>query len=115
MTFAQTSAVELSMFLPNLPPSTLATTSDNDASHSSPVVPSPTPLDLIHRLLVYPPPRRSNADEALNHPWFEGVLLPAGYPVERNGQEILMTLESRTVGDLLRSCLPQNISLPSNE
>ena len=52
-----------------------------------------TPLDLIHRLLVYPPATRLRAEDALKHPWFisEGgrdvkipVLLPEGREISRH-------------------------------
>ena len=79
-------SVELKPRLPNLPPAVPST----GFAHKPPD-PSrdrkPTPLDLIHRLLVYPPEDRLKANEVLEHPWFaetgDGVvplLLPADHP-----------------------------------
>lgn len=66
--------VDLQTQLPNLPdaPTTPA------VSHSPPEEVANTPLDLIYRLLLYPPERRLRADEARLHRWLSGetLLLP---------------------------------------
>lgn len=71
--------MELRTHLPNLPAEVGPTSSE----HKPPQEMAATPLDLIHRLLVYPPEARLRAADALRHPWFVGegdaivpVLLP---------------------------------------
>ena len=59
---------EIRASLPNLPPDVPTTGSE----HRPPKDSKPTPLDLIHRLLVYPPEDRLKAAAALKHPWFTG-------------------------------------------
>lgn len=83
VTFISTPPVDMSTLLPNLP-LTLKSEPHQVTSHFPPEVSSPTPLDLIHRLLVYPPASRLNAAETLKHPWFgaDSTLLPDGYGTE---------------------------------
>ncbi|KAJ7650013.1 kinase-like domain-containing protein [Roridomyces roridus] len=64
--FTVVSRASLASFLPNLPPS------------------SPEVLDLIEKLLAYPPAERLQAVDALHHEWCSGcVVLPAEYPMDR--------------------------------
>ncbi|KAH8111904.1 kinase-like protein [Phellopilus nigrolimitatus] len=58
--------VNLRQCLPNLPPDVESTGS----AHAPPSTLSPNPLDLIHRLLVYPPGDRLKVTDAAVHPWF---------------------------------------------
>ena len=85
---------------------------------------SPSPLDLLHRLLVYPPLDRICAEDALKHHWFTAadsmVMLPSEYPVVGDvdeGNNSLMpqvgfVWEGKTLGEWLRASLPQR-ALPS--
>jgi hypothetical protein len=86
--------VRLSTLLPHL-----------DA-HLSPADQEPTAIDLVQRLLVYPPDSRSKAADALRHLWLlsdgplvlprpalEGGCVPAGTAEMRDG---------RTVGEWLK-------------
>jgi hypothetical protein len=79
----------------------------------------PTPFDLLHRLLVYPPQNRLRATDALRHPWFvaePGVLLPGGYPAEWAGDDgeeggsgggrVGAVWDGKPLGELMRVCLP---------
>lgn len=79
--FAEFPTKELRPYLPNLPPEGKSSGSD----HSPPAEMSPTPLDLIHRLLVYPPKDRISASSVLEHPWFLSVndplVLPTDHPL----------------------------------
>lgn len=90
MTFKDVPPSNLSSLLPNLPRETTELKLDEDVevnatshSHFPPPVMTPSPLDLLHRFLVYPPSRRFKAVDALRHPWFNAepsVLLPTNYP-----------------------------------
>ncbi len=85
MSFQDVQPVNLADFLPNLPPE-----EENipfDGSHFPKAGMANSPLDLIHRLLVYPPERRLQSADALNHPWFVSdprLLLPDNYPTKDN-------------------------------
>ncbi|EJC98595.1 kinase-like protein [Fomitiporia mediterranea MF3/22] len=57
---------DIRLRLPNIPPNTPSTGSE----HKAPEQFAATPLDLIHRLLVYPPEDRLKAADAVEHPWF---------------------------------------------
>ncbi|ESK83452.1 cell division protein kinase [Moniliophthora roreri MCA 2997] len=56
-------------------------------------------LELIEKLLVYPPESRLKADEALKVPYFGDVVVPVGY-----GAGVYQS-EGRTVGEMLREIL----------
>lgn len=86
--------MELKPHLPNLPQDAESTGS----AHAIPFdVPTRcSPLDLIHRLLVYPPRDRLKAAEVLNHPWFlenqntdEPLLLPADSVQKSSGTNMI--------------------------
>ena len=110
--FIQVPAIDLTTLLPNLPPSSARPAPEAPTSHSPPFEMLPTPFDLLHRLLVYPPANRIKASVALMHPWFlrsSGLLLPAGYPAEDSMKREGIVMNSwggKTIGDLLRFCLP---------
>ncbi|KAJ6541652.1 kinase-like domain-containing protein [Mycena capillaripes] len=79
--------VPLVSFLPNLP-----------ASNPAPV------LDLIEKFLVYPPPQRLRARDALDHSWFSGqVLLPRGY-ADDDGR-IVFDLDGQGLAELVGQVL----------
>ncbi|KAJ7508421.1 kinase-like domain-containing protein [Mycena galericulata] len=83
--FTVVSSVPLVSFLPNLP------------SDSAGV------LDLIDRLLAYPPPERLRALDALNHEWFTGnILLPRpSTDDEHQDQRIVFELDNQELGDIM--------------
>lgn len=117
VSFVDADAVDLSPLLPNLPPSTSNICISLDTrTHVPGPDPGPSPLDLIHRFLVYEPARRLHPSDALRHPWFRaepGLVLPADD--DRTGQHPpwvtdaqsvthTFTLEGRTctLGELLQ-------------
>ena len=76
--------------LPNLPAEDLITGASSGSEHNPPEKMAATPLDLIHRLLVYPPEARIRAADALKHPWFisegdddDDTQIPVLLPPER--------------------------------
>ncbi|EIW87347.1 kinase-like protein [Coniophora puteana RWD-64-598 SS2] len=119
ISFVDAHPIPLSSLLPHLPPS-LRALHDPSSLDTTSHAPKPladaaaTPLDLLHRLLVYEPSRRLCAHDALHHPWLAdktGVLLPEGYkpaagtaiytwadPVARDQES-----RERTLGDLIAS------------
>jgi len=102
--FVSIEPVSLGSRLPNLP--TTETNSTN-SSHFPPTNPETTPLDLVHRFLVYPPDQRLSAFAALHHPWFSRdgefpLLLPAEYPNGVVTHSATSAWEGRTLPDLLR-------------
>ncbi|ETW86672.1 hypothetical protein HETIRDRAFT_308454, partial [Heterobasidion irregulare TC 32-1] len=73
VTFRDAPGVVLATLLPHLPSHDRERkegSGDRDPLHFPPQEMSPTPLDLIHRLVVYPPSSRLAAVDALRHPWF---------------------------------------------
>lgn len=77
--FNEAEPAKLSSFMPHLP----RPVDDLTDAHFPPEQPRDTPLDLLHRFLVYPPERRLTAEEALTHPWFAAqppLVLPTSYP-----------------------------------
>ena len=132
MTFISVPAVDLASLLPNLPPSTRpnlfpkmpASSSPSSALTSTPTSHHPppfreafpTPIDLLHRFLVYPPQNRLQATDALRHPWFAAeprVLLPSGYRAEWAGDDgeggpsgrVGAVWDGKSLGELMRVCL----------
>ncbi|KAI0713124.1 kinase-like domain-containing protein [Cerioporus squamosus] len=89
VTFVQVPAVDLQKLLPNLPPAEAEP--DRQAC-----------LDLMYKLLVYPPEGRLPADEALKHHFFQSgvpLLLPADHPhADRQAGE---EWNGRTLANLL--------------
>lgn len=116
VSFVDVDATDLVARLPNLPPSTTTTTFHTDTTaHAPSPDPVPSPLDLVHRFLVYEPSRRLHPSEALGHPWFKaepGLVLPTdddrtGCPpwvTETGAVTHSFTLDgqTRTLGDLLQ-------------
>lgn len=112
LSFVDVDAVELSSFLPNLPPSTSGISLDT-RTHTPLPGPVLSPLDLIHRFLVYEPASRLRPSETLHNPWFTaepGLVLPTDDRTEqppwltgRRAVRHTFTLEgkTRTLGDLL--------------
>ncbi|TFK56418.1 kinase-like protein [Heliocybe sulcata] len=89
VTFQYTPPVDLSPLLPSLPSSDIS---------------SDSPLDIIEKLLQYPPARRLHAADALKHAWFKrepGVLLPPEY--EHDGAvSTIPEWQGQSLGQLLR-------------
>jgi len=82
----ETPCVELKPHLPNLPQCVEGTGEDHAIPSDSPL--HATPLDLIHRLLVYPPQDRMTAADVLKHPWF----------VDSDGEPLLLPVEKSPEG-----------------
>lgn len=94
-----TDGVPLSSRLPNLPSS--LTTTDNateseegNSNSGEPSLADDDPLDLIGRLLVYPPEKRMKMVDVIEHHWLVGsssepLILPQDYPAsEDQNQQI---------------------------
>lgn len=82
LSFTDVEPVDLFSILPNFPPSAQQHEVDTK-THMPPETMSPTPVDLIHRFLVYEPSRRIRPSKALTHPWFTSeppLLLPDDFP-----------------------------------
>ncbi|KAF8844244.1 kinase-like protein [Paxillus ammoniavirescens] len=109
VTFVDARAVDLAPLLPNIPPSASNMPLDTK-THAPSTEMICSPLDLIHRFLVYEPSSRLRPTDALHHPWFTvepGLVLPEGYtghPPWLDGSNTTFTLENqtRTLGDLLQ-------------
>lgn len=107
-TLSEQFAVDLAPLLPNLPSSLRRIQVDTE-THPPVAEKSPSPLDLIHRFLVYEPSLRLHAQEALRHPWFvaePGLLLPQDYVVstqleQLKGITLLTNWESRSLGEMI--------------
>jgi len=90
-------SVDLPTLLPNLPPSSIS----QDCA----------PLDLLAKLLTYPPTSRLSAENALKHPWLKTkeavLLLPKGYALDDlEFMDIARTeYRDKTLGELLHSKL----------
>jgi hypothetical protein len=74
--------------------------------HFPPAEQQPTPLDLIQRLLVYPPDSRFKAADALKHPWLLGdgplVLPRAALASDDILDYAAETRDGRTAGEWLK-------------
>ncbi|KAM6498866.1 CMGC/CDK protein kinase [Amanita muscaria] len=101
ITFKQVPGVPLESLLPNLPPS-LTPTSRTHA------------LDLICRLLVYPPGDRLIAQDALNHPWLTSndevpLLLPPDYVLRQEQKhlksQVVINWDGKSLEDLVKEVL----------
>lgn len=95
----ETPCVELKPHLPNLPQGVEATS----ASHVIPpdIPMRSSPLDLIHRLLVYPSGDRLTAADVLNHSWFrdeEALLLPTEIPPDVSGPPVMSVWNGQPLG-----------------
>lgn len=103
VTFLDAQSVDLQTLLPNLPPLPDGISYTSSAAHFPPEALQCTPLDLVHRLLVYPPEGRMKASEALQHPWLVHgpLLLPEGH----EAQAAVWRWEERTLAEILQSCL----------
>lgn len=99
--FTVVPGVPLAPLLPNLPDVPGGVFSSVAAGEEMPM--SPTPLDLVSRLLVYPPENRLKASLALSHPWFTGpagVLLPEDYQnATTSAARVLTASEGRPLGE----------------
>ncbi|KAI0354667.1 kinase-like protein [Trametes cingulata] len=105
VTFVQVPPVELRRLLPNLPPE--ETRPEHDDC-----------LDLVSRLLVYPPESRLRADDALSHPLFHRgipLLVPVGYPKDHLPASASERWEGRAFADILLRYLPRPSSDPGTD
>ncbi|KAI0673836.1 kinase-like protein [Trametes maxima] len=97
VTFIQVPPVDLHKLLPNLP--AIEVQPEHDLC-----------LDLVRKLLVYPPESRLRAKDALSHPIFERglpLLLPTGYPRDGLPQGSIEVWQDRTLVDVLSQYLPR--------
>jgi hypothetical protein len=80
-----------------------------------------SPLDLIHRFLVYHPDARMRAHAALTHRWFKAeplVLLPKDYPAQialprDTTSSTRISWEGKTLDKWLRFVVPDVYSSPA--
>ena len=128
VTFISVPAIDLTSLLPNLPPSTVPQSDPSSSrqstatSHSPPSIQAPSPFDLLHRFLVYPPPDRIRAKDALRHPWFTAadplVLLPANYlaagAIDEGVNHVSFIWEGKTLEEWLRMSLPQRSAVKAD-
>ncbi|KIJ66610.1 hypothetical protein HYDPIDRAFT_26943 [Hydnomerulius pinastri MD-312] len=107
VTFVDAEAMDLGLLLPNLPPS-ISKLPMETKTHAPPPEMIPSPLDLIHRFLVYEPSTRLRPSDASNHPWFTsnpGLVLPddCTLPLSQlTNITSTSTWDNQTLGDLLR-------------
>ena len=88
--FTKVPPMELRVRLPNLP----AELGSSSSEHKPPQEMMATPVDLMHRLLVYPPETRITAAKALKHSWFvaeggEDTKIPVLLPKDRRSGSLL--------------------------
>jgi serine/threonine protein kinase len=95
VTFNEVSAVQLDTRLPNLP-----CPSDVMRTHA---------IDLVSKLLVYPPESRLSAQDTLSHPFLTcdevPLLLPPGYPLRggQEGRQVQVEWEGLSLSDLVKA------------
>lgn len=95
VTFNEVPAVQLDTRLPNLP-----CPSDVMRTHA---------IDLVSKLLVYPPESRLSAQDALSHPFLTcdevPLLLPPGYPLGegQEGRQVQVEWEGLSLRDLVNA------------
>ncbi|CDO73403.1 hypothetical protein BN946_scf185013.g37 [Trametes cinnabarina] len=103
VTFVQVPSVDLRRLLPNLPPE------EFQPEHEDCV-------DLVSKLLVYPPESRLKAQDALSHPLFKRgtpLLLPRGYLRDNAmGEHAVEEWQGRELVDILSRFLPSPRSQP---
>lgn len=111
LSFIDVESVELPSILPNFPSSTQQHEVDTK-THMPPETMSPTPVDLIHRFLVYEPSQRLRPSKALTHPWFTSeppLLLPDDFPAPSAHGEVSISLSrgEKSLGEWLSDVHPQ--------
>ncbi|KAG2032990.1 kinase-like domain-containing protein [Suillus americanus] len=110
LSFINVEPVDLSSILPNIPSSAQRHEVDTK-THMPPETMSPTPVDLIHRFLVYEPSQRLRPSKALTHPWFTSeppLLLPDDFPAPRIHGEASISLSwgAKSLGEWLSGVHP---------
>ncbi|KAG1879663.1 kinase-like domain-containing protein [Suillus tomentosus] len=110
LSFINVEPVDLPSILPNFPSSTQQHEVDTK-THIPPETMSPTPVDLIHRFLVYEPSQRLRPSRALTHPWFTSeppLLLPDDFPVSNIPGEAPISLSwgAKSLGEWLSDVHP---------
>lgn len=97
-----TPPIDLSTKLSNLPPPTPSANS--------------LPLQLLRKILVYPPNERLSAKAALGDPWFQDVVVPLGYAEQRNDcmqTDFETSRDGLTLGEMVLLALPMDEALKS--
>jgi len=113
LSFIDVQPVDLPSILPNLPSSAMQY-DVNTKTHMPPETMSPTPIDLIHRFLVYEPSQRLRPSKALTHPWFssEPLLIPDDYPPPSSqGDSMTLSWGGKSLGGWLSDVYPQRRDL----
>ncbi|KAG2106956.1 kinase-like protein [Suillus discolor] len=110
LSFINADPVDLPSMLPNFPSSAQQHEADTK-NHTPRETMSPTPVDLIHRFLVYEPSQRLRPSRALTHPWFTSeplLLLPDDFPVSNIPGEAPISLSwgAKSLGEWLSDVLP---------
>lgn len=100
VTFQEAQPIDLARRLPNLPTEQIVVSA---VSYFPPEELVDSPLDLIHRLLVYPPEKRLSAVNVLQHPWLRTgpLLLPPGYNSPHYIGNASVEAGQKTLGELL--------------
>ncbi|OJA08342.1 hypothetical protein AZE42_07126 [Rhizopogon vesiculosus] len=110
LSFVDVQPIDLPSTLPNLPSSALQYDVDTK-THTPPETMSPTPIDLVHRFLVYEPSQRLRPSKALTHPWLtsEPLLIPDDYPAPSSQGDASVTLSwgGKSLGEWLSDVHPQ--------
>ncbi|TFY64632.1 hypothetical protein EVG20_g5881 [Dentipellis fragilis] len=105
VTFTEAEGVDLASLLPNMPLEHRRSETLSIA-HCPPPDPTPSPLDLIHRFLVYPQASRLKARDALMHPWFQSeppvLLLPETESAATSSALTSKSWNGKSLGDWLR-------------
>ncbi|KAA1467871.1 kinase-like protein [Dentipellis sp. KUC8613] len=108
VTFTEAEGVDLASLLPNMPLEHRRSETSSIA-HCLHPSPTPKPLDLIHRFLVYPQASRLKARDALVHPWFQSeppVLLPSETASAATSSALTSKCwDGKSLGDWLRTMM----------
>ncbi|TCD63501.1 hypothetical protein EIP91_005334 [Steccherinum ochraceum] len=110
VSFQEVPPIDLKTILPN---KLLGSHPVFTGSHSPPAEASDSPIDLMYRLLLYPPEHRLQAKNAMQHPWFTSgaLVLPRDYPADLGGSVVR---DSRTnLADILAVFIAGNDEAPS--
>lgn len=112
LSFIDVEPVDLCSILPNFPSSAQQYEVDTK-SHVPPETMSPTPVDLVHRFLVYEPSQRLRPSKALTHPWFSSeppLLLPddVSAPSTHGEAPISLSWGAKSLGEWLSDVHPSS-------
>ncbi|KAG0697735.1 kinase-like protein [Suillus ampliporus] len=111
LSFIDVQPVDLPSLLPNFPSSAQQHEVDTK-THMPPETMSATPVDLVHRFLVYDPSQRLRSSKALTHPWFTSeppLLLPDDFPASSVTGKASMSVSwgGKSLGEWLSDTHPE--------